>query len=115
MLQSLRGKVPSIALGLVVAASAIVGTAKADVRDFEFVNLNGSASIVGAWFAPAGDSDEPWTRIALYVPIGPRSTAPINVTGGTRCLYDLKVQLSYGEPRYFYNVNLCSAQHLIVT
>ncbi len=114
MLKSFRSGINSIALGLVVAASTLVGTASADPRDFEFVNLDGSTSIVAAWMAPAGTPD-PWTQITLSGSIGPRSTTPVDVTGGTGCMYDLKVQLSSGDLQYFNDVNLCSTLHLIVT
>ena len=121
MIKLLRNVVAPTVLGLVIAGSAMIATARADVRDFDLVNLSGSASIVDAWFAPT-DTTDPWTEISLSDNIGPNSMASVKVSGGSGtnvftgsgCNYDIKVQLSTGEFRTFANVNLCSVLHVIV-
>jgi hypothetical protein len=105
-------KVPALAfsaLALTLAATAI-NTARADSRDFEFVNLNRSASIVQAWMAAAGTS-EPWRSIRIYTPIAPRTTSRITVSGGTRCMFDLKIRFDDGYEQTFSNIDLCRTEH----
>ena len=103
----------SVMLGALLLAGALHGTASADVRDFEFVNLHASASIIKAWSARAG-TDDPWDSIALYNPIRPRSTSKIKVSGGGgSCLYDLKVRFDDGYEQTFSDVNLCKVAHVV--
>jgi hypothetical protein len=112
MISSFTVKVTTSVLGVLLLAGALHGPAAADVRDFEFVNLHASAAIVAAWSARAGTRD-PWDPIALYTPIEPRSTSRIKVSGGSSCLYDLKVRFDDGYEQTFDHVNLCKVAHIV--
>jgi hypothetical protein len=102
-----------IALGALMLASLNIAAARADVRDFEFVNLNRSASIVAAWLAPASDPASSWKRITIYTPIAPRSTSPISINGGNSCRFDIKVLFNDHVEQTFSNVNLCVVERVV--
>jgi hypothetical protein len=114
MINLLKAKKGMTALGATMLASLLCGVARADVRDFEFVNTKWSASIVGAWIAQAG-TDEPWRPVNLRKAIAPRSKSQINFLNGEGCMYDLKVRLSNGDEQHFDQVDLCKVARLIVT
>jgi hypothetical protein len=99
-------------LGALLLTGALIGTASADVRDFEFVNLHSTASIIKAWSARAGTND-PWDPIKLYTAIEPRSTSKIKVSGGNGCMYDLKVRFDDGYEQTFSDVDLCKTLHVV--
>jgi hypothetical protein len=109
---TLRSTITATILGSLLLAGALHGPAAADVRDFEFVNLHSSASIVAAWSARAGTRD-PWDSIGLYTAIGPHSTSKIKVSGGSGCMYDLKVKFDDGYVQTFSDVNLCKVAHIV--
>lgn len=105
-------KVKVVALGAMLVGST-VGAARAGVQDFEFVNLNNSASIVQAWLAPAGAPEEPWNAITIYTPVAPRSTSRIDINGSRTCTFDVKVRFDNGAEELFSNVDLCTVEHLV--
>ena len=107
-------KTVKVALVAASLLGALGASANADPRDFEFVNLTSSTSIVGAWMARAGTRD-PWDSIGLYRPISPRSTSRIDVSGGSSCVFDLKVLMSDGQQKFFTNIDLCRTGHLVVS
>jgi hypothetical protein len=111
---TLRSTITATMLGALLLAGALSGPAAADVRDFEFVNLHTSASIVGAWSARAGTRD-PWDPIPLHTAIEPRTTSKIKVSGGRSCLFDLKVRFDDGYEQTFSNVNLCKVAHVVAS
>jgi hypothetical protein len=106
-------KVAALVLGTTLATSALLGVARADRRDFEFVNTHSSASIVGAWIRHAGNNV--WSPISLYTPVGPRASSRIVVAGGGGCMNDVKILFDDGAVQYFNNVNLCEVARLIAT
>jgi hypothetical protein len=107
-----RTKTLTLAFGALALAATVSNTARADGRDFEFVNLNRSASIVQAWIAAAGTS-EPWRPIGIYTQIAPRTTRRITVSGGTRCTFDLKIRFDDGYEQVFSDIDLCRTEHLV--
>jgi hypothetical protein len=107
-----RTKTLTFAFGALTLAATVSNTARADTRDFEFVNLNRSASIVQAWMAAAGTS-EPWRPIGIYTQIAPRTTSRITVSGGMRCMFDLKIRFDDGYEQTFSNVDLCRTEHVV--
>jgi len=106
-------RIKVVALGAMLVGLT-VGTARAGVQNFEFVNLNKSASIVQAWLAPAGTT-EPWKAITLNAPLAPRSTGRININGYRACMFDVKVQFDDGNEQLFPNVDLCTVEHLVAS
>ena len=104
-------KVKVVALGAMLAGLT-VGAARAGVQNFEFVNLNKSASIVQAWLAPAGTA-EPWNAITIYTPVAPRSTSRIDINGSRTCTFDVKVRFDDGAEELFSIVDLCTVEHLV--
>jgi hypothetical protein len=111
---TLRSTITSTMLGALLLAGVLHGPAAADLRDFEFVNLHSSASIVAAWSARAGTRD-PWDQIPLYTAIEPRGSSKIKVSGGRSCLYDLKVRFDDGREQTFSDVNLCKVAHVVAS
>jgi hypothetical protein len=109
---SARARTHALAFGALTLAATATNTARADGRDFEFVNLNRSASIVQAWMAAAGTS-EAWRPIRIYTPIAPRTTSWITVSGGARCMFDLKVRFDDGYEQVFSDIDLCRTEHLV--
>ena len=76
-------------------------------RTFTVVNDNGRYAIEQVWFAHNGEKDDPWHEVELDSPVAPNSTGEIEITGGTSCFYDIKVQFSDGAVQTFTNVNVC--------
>jgi hypothetical protein len=106
-------KVAALVLGAVLAMSALLGVARADSRDFEFVNTHRSASIVRAWIR-ASDSNG-WNPVARFMPVGPGASEKIVVNGGDGCMADVKILFDDGYVGYFNNVNLCRVARLIAS
>jgi hypothetical protein len=114
MIKTIKTRVSTATLGAALLAAMLCGAARADQRDFEFVNMHRSASIIAAWSAPAGTSD-PWQSITLYYPIGPLSKSRIVVDGGRNCVFDLKVRFDDGYVQTFSNVDLCRIGRVIAS
>jgi hypothetical protein len=106
-------RIKVVALGAMLVGLT-VGTARAGVQNFEFVNLNKSASIVQAWLAPA-DTTEPWKAITIYTPVAPRSTSRININGYRTCMFNVKVRFDDGYEQSFSNIDLCTIEHLVAS
>jgi hypothetical protein len=115
MISVSKKQVGVIALGASMLSSVLGGVARADLRDFYFVNIHPSAAIVGAWIAPAGERDEPWQTITIYSPIRAGHKSKINFGSGIGCMYDVKVHLSNGTDQLFTDTDLCRTLNLIVT
>jgi len=89
-----------------------VATAQAGKQDFEFVNLNRSASIVGAWMAGAGTTGA-WEPVTIYKPIAPRTSGRITINGDKRCAFDIKVRFDDGVEQTFDDIDLCTTNKVI--
>jgi hypothetical protein len=106
-------KVAALVLGVTLTTSALLGVARADLRDFEFVNTHSSASIVQAWIRSAGS--DAWNPVTRFTPLGPGGSEKIVVNRGNGCMADVKILFDDGYVGYFNNVNLCKVARLIAS
>ena len=99
--------------GLGVAAFA--GTASAaSAKGFVIENTNAEVAIEQVWFAHNGETD-PWQAVDLNGPVAPNSQGEVEVSGGTSCFYDVKVQFSDGTVQTFANINACHVDRVLAS
>ena len=71
-------------------------SARADVRDYELINLNPSSPVVGVRRVDNSNSNDPWHKIDnAYV--APRGALKMTVNGGNYCTADYKVLFADGR------------------
>jgi hypothetical protein len=105
------------ALNAAMVASALAlailpGTAAFAGKDaFLFDNPSGRTVIAG-WLKPAGNAD--WKRITFNTNLAPHDRKTINMAGYGECHFDVSVQLNDGSFVYWWNVNLCQTENLVV-
>ena len=93
---------------LMLATMAVASTtsALADPRDFTLVN-NTDGVITHLYVSTVDTSN--WEEVVLGRDVlSPGETVDIYFTGGSDCMYDIKVLVADGREGYIWGVNLCS-------
>ena len=97
------------------AATALVlgtGFAQASNLDFELFNST-NQPIVAMWVSRNDDSI--WRAVSdTFVPESGSQRVHFTTGGNGACYFDLRVQFSEGQARYWRNINLCSVSRFRV-
>jgi len=107
--RSLIRTIASPLIGILMLASLAVATttsALADPRDFTLVNQ--TDGIITHLYVSAVNTSS-WEEDVLGRDIlSPGESVDIYFTGGSDCVYDIKVLVLDGREGYLYGVNLCT-------
>jgi len=93
---------------LMLASMAVASTssALADPRDFTLVN--NTDGMITHLFVSTVDTND-WEEDVLGRDVlSPGESVDIYFTGGTGCMYDIKVLVADGREGYLYGINLCT-------